>query len=320
MTTLTALIVGSAGHDGRLLIAKLRELHYSVVGVTRETIDIKDPNSVNKLVDELRPKEVYFLAAYHKSSEDVRESDGILFRESMSTNALPAVNFLDAIATFSPRTRFFYASSSHIFAPCENGLQSEETELKPESPYAVSKVCGMMACRYYRKQKDVFACSGILYNHESPTRSSRFVTRKIAEAAVRIASKGGGALTLGNIDAMVDWGYAPDYVDAMHRMLQTDQPQDFVIATGEAHSVKEFARLAFMLVGLDIQDHLEIEPQLLSTQSFVRIGDSARLKMATGWAPTVSFEKLVEIMVSAEIERALITTGGDDQKRREPLM
>lgn len=301
VTNPIAVIVGSGGQDGLLLTDKLKSLGYSVVGLIKDAIDITNPGSVNKFISDVRPKEVYFLAAYHHSSEDAPENEGELFRKSFDVHAVAAINFLDAIANFSPESRFFYASSCLVFEASEDQMQTEVTELRPESPYAISKVAGMNACHFYRSKKGVFASIGILYNHESPIRSIRFVTRKIAEAAARIAQEREGALVLGNLEAKVDWGYAPDYVDAMHRVLQLDTPKDYIVATGESHAVRDFAYLAFKHVGLNYLDYVSEKPNTLSRNNFSRIGDSTRLQLATGWIPSVSFEEMVTIMVDSEL-------------------
>jgi GDPmannose 4,6-dehydratase len=298
---LSAIIVGSGGQDGVLLTEYLMKLGYIVYGVKKNDIDISDPISVNKLISEIHPREVYFLAAYHHSSEDVPENEGDLFRKSFSVHTISAINFLDAIANFSPESRFFYASSCLIFAATEEMMQTENTAFSPETPYAMSKVAGMNACQHYKNKKGVFACSGILYNHESPLRSLRFVTRKIAQAAAKISIAREGDLVLGSLEAKVDWGYAPDFVVAMHKMLQLDKPEDFIVATGESHTVREFAKLAFKHVGLNYLDYVSEKPSTLSRSNFSRIGDPTRLKQRTNWKPTISLEQMVKLMVDAEL-------------------
>lgn len=295
------MIVGSSGQDGQLLTERLQGLGYKIIALSRGSVDITDPEPVIKLISNTHPKEVYFLAAHHHSSEDECIDEGELFRKSINIHTIAAVNFLDAISTRSPTSRFFYASSCLIFPPTENGMQTEDTILRPDNAYAITKAAGMAICKHYREKKGVFASVGILYNHESPLRSSRFVTRKIASAVARIYKQGSGDLVLGDVEAKVDWGYAPDYVDAMHKILQTDRPEEYVIATGEAHTVREFADIAFKHVGLDYRDYLSVRPQALTRKNLTRIGDSSRLRLQTGWKPTVSFENLVCLMVDAEL-------------------
>lgn len=296
-----AVIVGSNGQDGQLLDERLQSLGYEVIGLKKGSIDITNPEEVTKFTTDVQPQEIYFLAAHHHSSEDEQLDDGELFRKSINIHTTAAVNFLDSIANHSPITRFFYASSCLVFSPAENEMQTEDTALRPESAYAITKVFGMMTCWHYRK-KGVFASIGILYNHESPLRSRRFVSRKIAAAAARIAQDGSGSLGLGDLEAKVDWGYAHDYVEAIHLILQTDQPKDYVIASGQAHTVREFADIAFKHVGLDYRNHLSVESQTIYRTNLTRIGDSTRLREETGWKPTISFEELVRRMVDAEIK------------------
>jgi GDPmannose 4,6-dehydratase len=296
-----AVIVGSAGQDGTFLTLLLESHGYVVLGLKRGDLEIADPIAVGGFVATHKPSEVYFLAAHHHSSEDIPDIEGEMFRQSMRTHFDAPVNFLEAIASFSPTTRFFYAASSHVFGPPEKGMQDELTPLQPESVYAITKVAGMMACRRYRNVKGVFSSIGILFNHESPLRSPKFVTRKIAASAARIAKEGQGYITLGNLDTLVDWGSAADYVDAMHRILRTDQPGDYVIATGVLHSVRQFAEIAFQSVGLDYRNHVISKPEILMRHPPPRVGDSSRLRKETGWSPTVDFEEMVRLMVSAEM-------------------
>lgn len=302
MTNPIAIIVGSGGQDGQLLHSHLIALGYSVIGLNRDNIDILSVNDVSKLISEYQPAEVYYLAAYHHSSEDEIIDDATLFHNSFNVHVHGLVNFLDAIAKYSAKSRLFYASSSLIFGNPKDEIQSEDSKLNPENPYAISKVAGMMACRFYREHKGIFAASGILYNHESPLRSARFVSRKIVQAAVNIYRGGQDKLRLGNLGGKVDWGYAPDFVDAMHRMLQVSVPQDFVIATGNARSVREFASLAFSLLGLDYCEYVISDSDVLSRNSSLRLGDASLLRQKTGWEPKTSFENMVAIMIESEMK------------------
>lgn len=295
-----AVIVGSGGQDGQLLTEKLHGIGYQVVGLKRDSINIMNPMEVTNLVSDIQPNEIYFLAAHHHSSEEACESEGELFRQSFNINTVAVVNFLDAITIHSPASRFFYASSSHIFPPAGNEMQAEDTAPRPESAYAITKVSGMLVCQHYRDTKGVFASVGILYNHESPLRARRFISRKIASAAAKIAREGSGSLTLGNLETNVDWGYAPDYVDAMHRILQLPEPADYVVATGEPHSIREFVEIAFDHLGLDYSRYVKTDPQILARNSLVRVGDSSRLRNDTGWAPTICFAEMVRRLVDAE--------------------
>ena len=296
-----AIIVGSKGQDGQLLADLLRGKEYELILVSRGQPDITNASAVSNLVSGTNPDEIYFLAAHHHSSESELESDGPLFRQSSDIHVLSAVNFLDAIASKVPAARFFYASSSHIFPHSAGHLLDEETAPVPENIYAITKHFGMMACRFYRDRRKVFASCGIFFNHESALRSPTYLSRKIAIAAATISKHKTGELVLGDLDALVDWGYAPDYVEAMHRVLQLENPSDYVIASGKAHTVRQFVEIAFSHVGLDYMAHVKVQPNLLSKRVETRIGNASRIKADTGWSPTVSFEEMVMMMVDAEL-------------------
>lgn len=297
-----ALIVGSAGQDGTLLANLLKTRGYEVIGLTRNELDVLVPQRVADYVGEIKPAEIYYLAAYHHSSESLPPSSGDLFRKSMDVHFYGAVNFLDAISLANPSSRFFFASSSHIFGAVEEGAQTEETPYDPKSEYAITKVAGMRACQHYRRVNNVFASTGILYNHESPLRKNNFLSKKIANAAAKICTGGGGVLELANLEANADWGDATDYVDAMHRILQTQKPSDYIIATGRLHTVREFARIAFEYVGLDYKEHVIGNKNMSLRHNDRRVGDYSKLKRDTGWEPSISFEKMVCNLVQAEID------------------
>lgn len=296
-----AIIVGSNGQDGRLLSDHLARKDYRLVPVGREQLDITNADEVSRLVASVGAHEIYFLAAYHHSSQDLKESDGLLFKRSFEIHVSAATNFLDAIATHASTARFFYASSSHIFPHSGGERQDETVPVEPADVYGVTKYAGMMVCRYYREKKGVFASCGILYNHESSLRDPKYLSRKVAKAAAKIARDKSGTLVLGDLDAAVDWGYAPDYVDAMHRILQLERPSDYVIATGKAHTVREFVAAAFRHVGLDYRDYVEVRAGLLTKGKETRVGDSTKLRLHTGWQPTTGFEEMVARMVDAEL-------------------
>lgn len=298
-----AIIIGSKGQDGRLLAELLVKREYELALVGRGQPDITNKCEVDKLVSEVNPHEIYFLAAYHHSSEDVRESDEILFKKSFDIHAMAAANFLEAISVRAPAARLFYASSSHIFPASGGELQNEETPARPENIYAITKYSGMLTCRYYREKRDVFASCGILFNHESSLRSPSYLSRKVAIAAARISRHKAETLVLGNLDVSVDWGYAPDYVDAMHRMLQLEVASDYVIASGKAHTVRQLVEIAFRHVGLDYRAHVQVRPELLTKHIETRIGDSSKLRVDAGWSPSTSFEQMVTSMVDAEMAR-----------------
>lgn len=300
-----AIIVGSNGQDGRHLANLLRNKAYQLACITKESVDITDKANVHELVSSFNPHEIYFLAAYHHSAEAVKESDEQLFERSLELHAAAATYFLEAIARSASNARLLFAASSHIFP--DSGLRAlnEESVPRPGNIYAITKYCGMLSCKYYRDNRGIFASCAILFNHESSLRPPHFLSRKIATAVARISRKQIDSVELGNLDAVVDWGYAPDYVDAMHRILQVRNPSDYVIATGKAHTVREFAEIAFRYVGLDYRDFVKVTPSLLKKQIEARIGDASKLSRDTGWEPSMTFEEMVQRMVQFELSEAL---------------
>jgi len=313
-----ALVIGSKGQDGRLLCGLLHRKGYSVYGVDHalsdrtqsfvnfSTLDVCDLQRLSKLIANLSPDEVYYLAAYHHSAEQPKPP-GQVVALSLQVNTQGLNNVLAAIAdSLTSKARVFYAASSRVFGEPAEDMQDENTPMAPACAYGISKAAGVNLCRYYRSEHDVYASTGILYNHESPLRPEHFVTKKIARAAVRISSGLERELVLGDLDARVDWGWAPDYVEAMHAVLQLDCPSDFVLATGILHSVREFVEIAFSIVGLNWQHHVVERRDLLEGRRAGKTlcGNAARLRAATGWCPRVTFEEMVRIMVAAEEGKA----------------
>jgi len=254
------------------------------------------------VIRRFKPTEVYYLAAFHHSSEDKRQGELELFTKSFEVNTHGLIHFLEAIRTESPKTRLFYASSSHVFGSAKKSPQDENTPLDPENIYGISKATGMMICRYYRKLHSVFASTGILYNHESPLRAERFVSKKIAKGVAKIRAGKASVITLGDLESRVDWGYAPDYVEAMRRILSAKKSDDFVIATGKAHRVGDFAKLAFKRAGVPLKGHLKSRSNLAKKLAPKLVGNSGKLRRVTGWKPTVSFKEIVKILVDSETE------------------
>ncbi len=313
----TALITGITGQDGSYLAEFLLEQGYKVVGMVRRSStvnferiagiqdkvtlvagDLLDEVSLIGILREHQPSEVYNLAA--QSFVQTSWSQPVFTGES---TALGVTRMLDAIRIANPETRFYQASSSEMFGKVVEVPQKESTPFYPRSPYGVAKVYGHWITVNYRESYGMHASSGILFNHESPRRGLEFVTRKISHTVARIACGVEKKLYLGNLDARRDWGYAPDYVRAMWLMLQQDEPDNYVISTGETHSVEEFCRLAFSHVGLDYQDYVEVDPRFLRPAEVdLLVGDASKAKEALGWEPAVSFEQLVGIMVSADLE------------------
>lgn len=301
-----AVVIGSNGQDGTLLMEELLSLNYKVVGIGRNDIDITNSIEVKNLVNEVQPDEIYFLAAYHHSSEDSIEAESELYAKSISVNSVSVVNFLEAIYTILPLCKFFYASSSLIFPSSESHKHTEDSVIDPMCSYSLSKVAGMMACKFYRKKFGIFASIGILFNHESSLRKNNFVTKKISSAVARIYKEKSGEILIGDMGAIVDWGYAPDYVKAIHVILQLDQPDDFIIATGEEHSIKEYLQIAFAHVGLNYFDYVKVKENSITRKPIKRIGDSTKLHLKTGWKPSVSFNQMVCDLIDNELKKDII--------------
>jgi GDPmannose 4,6-dehydratase len=305
-----AIVVGSHGQDGKLLCQLLARKNYRVTEVAKglvsadydRPVDILDSGEVNRLVASRGPDDIYFLAAYHQAAEEKRHDEHSLLRASLDVNVMALTNFLEAIRSASPGSRLFYASSSHIFGNPACAPQDEAFSVNPNSIYGISKAAGTFACRYYRRLHGVHASVGILYNHESIYRDPKFISKKIARAVARIKKGLDSRVVLGNLDAAVDWGYAPDYVDAMFRILRLDQPGDFVVATGKLHTVRDFARTAFACAGLDFRGYVETDGSLVAGGGTSLRGNPSKLMKSTGWQPSVTFEEMVREMVENELK------------------
>jgi GDPmannose 4,6-dehydratase len=322
----TALITGITGQDGSYLAEFLLGKGYQVVGIIRRSSsfntaridhlyqdphepkprimlvygDLNDASSLNKILRDAQPAEIYNLGAqsHVKVSFDIPENTGEI-------TALGTVRLLEAVRDTGVKTKFYQASSSEMFGLVQETPQKETTPFYPRSPYACAKAYAFYIVRNYREAYNLFACNGILFNHESPRRGETFVSRKITRAATRIKVGLQDKLYLGNLEARRDWGYAPEYVEAMWLMLQQAKADDYVIATGENHSVKEFVELAFGLVGLDWTKHVEIDPRYFRpAEADLFLGDSSKARKDLGWRPKSRFEDLVRIMVEADLKLA----------------
>jgi GDPmannose 4,6-dehydratase len=316
--TQRALITGITGQDGAYLAEFLLKRGYQVHGMVRRSssenferighlrdkiqlhqADLLDQLSIVRLVDEVQPHHLYNLAA--QSFVPTSFEQPLLTGEF---TGLGVTRVLEAVRTVDRSIRVYQASSSEMFGSVREEPQSETTPFWPRSPYGVAKVYGHWITVNYRESYDLFACSGILFNHESPLRGKEFVTRKITDAVARIKLGLQKKLRLGNLDALRDWGFAGDYVRAMWMMLSHDTPDDYVIATGEKHSVREFARIAFEHAGLNWENHVEVDPKFLRPAEVTTLcGDCAKAKRILGWAPEVSFHELVQMMVEADLNR-----------------
>ena len=323
-----ALITGITGQDGSYLAELLLEKGYEVYGMSRRAStenvsriahivdrlvllqgDLLDASSLDAALREARPHEVYNLAA--QSFVPTSWNQPVLTAEF---TAVGVTRMLDAIRGFDPGIRFYQASSSEMFGKVREVPQSELTPFHPRSPYGVAKVYGHYITVNYRESYDLFAVSGILFNHESPRRGLEFVTRKITDGVARIKVGLTDELRLGNTDAKRDWGFAGDYVEAMWLMLQQDEPADYVVATGEEHSVQEFVELAFERAELDQDRHVVQDPQFLRPAEVDHlVGDASKARTELGWEAKTSFRALVQLMVEADLERldASIVPAGD---------
>jgi len=314
----TAVITGVTGQDGSYLAELLLEKGYEVIGIVRRTshdsyerighlldrvhvvaADLLDQHSLTMVIRDAKPDEVYNLAA--QSFVPTSWSQPVLTGEF---TALGVTRLLEAIRLAHPEARFYQASSSEMFGKALETPQRETTPFYPRSPYGVAKVYGHWITVNYRESYGMYAVSGILFNHESPRRGLEFVTRKISDAVARIKLGKASELRLGNIDSARDWGFAGDYVEAMWRMMQPQQPGDYVVGTGAKHSVRDFCAAAFGHVGLDWKKYVKTDPRFVRPAEVdVLLADASRARTELGWAPKVGFEQLVHMMVDADLER-----------------
>jgi len=313
-----AIISGITGQDGSYLAELLLDKGYEVTGIIRRAsapnlwriehligkvalrpADLLDQLSLMRVIDDVRPTEFYNLAAmsFVPASWDQPMLTG-------EFNSQGVTRVLEAIRQVDLKVRLYQASSSEMFGKVREVPQTELTPFYPRSPYGVSKVFGHYITVNYRESYGLFACSGILFNHESPRRGLEFVTRKVTDGVARIKLGLADSLSLGNLDACRDWGFAGDYVRAMWMMLQQDQPDDYVVATGIAHSVRDLVDAAFARVGLDWQKYVRVDPAFLRPAEVDHlIGDPAKARTVLGWHATVDFKRLIEMMVDADLER-----------------
>ncbi len=332
----TALITGITGQDGSYLAELLLAKGYTVYGMIRRSsvfnIDriehlyqdphvadyrlrlvygnLMDGSRVTSLLAEIRPDEIYNLGAQSHVKVSFEQPE-----YTTDIDASGVTRLLEAIRSLGLKTRMYQASSSEMFGNIPPP-QNESSPLAPRSPYAAAKAYAYWMCRTYREAYGLFVSNGILFNHESPRRGPTFVTRKITRAVARIKAGKQDELFLGNLDAKRDWGYAPDFVEGMWRMLQARKPDDFVLATGEAHSVREFCELAFGRVKLDWRKYVKVDPRYLRPTEVDHLcGDATKARKVLGWKPTVKFKELVECMVDADMEA--VESGKDDARTEE---
>jgi GDPmannose 4,6-dehydratase len=301
------IIVGSEGQDGKLLTQSLINKGHAVQGIGKKSVKIDGLEKIgshidiisNKAVDDLlcdfKPDQVYYLAAYHESSEglhhikDVNEE----YIKAHSINVLGLLNFLNGIKKQKLKCKLFYASSSLVFGGNFGPMQNELTAFDPQGIYGITKLQGTFLAQEYRKKYDLFASCGILYNHESKWRSPKYLSAKIITTALRIAKGSKEKLVIGNIDAVVDWGHASDYVEAFQSILSIEKPDNYIVATGEGHTVREFIEIVFDYFSIDYAEYVEINKNILTRIHHIKIGNSAKLFKDTGWRPSTSFNDFV---------------------------
>jgi len=313
-----ALITGITGQDGSYLAELLLDKGYEVYGMVRRTStiyyerinhiqddlhliqgDLSDQTSLNTAIRDIQPDEVYNLAA--QSFVPTSWNQPVFTGQA---TALGVTRLLDAVHAFKPDARFYQASSSEMFGKVREVPQKETTPFYPRSPYGVAKVYGHWITVNYRESYNLYACSGILFNHESPRRGMEFVTRKVSYTVAKIKLGLTNELRMGNLDAQRDWGFAGDYVEAMWLMLQQDEPDDYVVATGETHSVQRLLEVAFETVDLNWQDYVVQDPRFMRPAEVdLLVGDPSKAGAKLGWEPRVSFDQLIQMMVEADIER-----------------
>jgi GDPmannose 4,6-dehydratase len=305
-----AIILGVTGQDGTLLYRILEEKKYSILGIGRnnvisnnniwkkyDLIDICDFKAVSKLLQEVQPDEIYHLAAVLHSSQDHVNDHAELFNRSYEVNVLSLFYFLEGIRQFSPHTKIFYAASSHIFGKPVEEPQDENTIINPLTIYGITKANGVFLCRMYRSIHNVFASVGILYNHESWLRGEQFVSQKIVTGAIKCKENPQYRIFLGDLSVEVDWGFALDYVNAMYRILQVPESEDFIIASGEKHTVEEFVRIAFDTVGLDWREFVEERKEIITRMMVSLVGNPNKLLKKTGWKRSQDFSGMVQALV-----------------------
>ena len=310
----TAIIIGFEGQDGQFLYNYLVSKSYKVIGIGRkyistnfseiiQPIDINSLKEVSGIIAKTRPSELYYLAAHHHSSEDVIKDEGTLIHHSYQTNVIAYSNFLESIRVYSPQTRIFYAASSHIFGNPQSEIQNENTEYNPKSIYAITKCSSLQLSKYYRENHGLFCSIGILYNHESHLRKENFISRKVVKIAVEIKNGFKNDLKIGNINTIIDWGYAGDFVEAFVKILKCDKSGEFIIATGQTNKLKTFIKYVFSYLGMDWKEYVKEDPSFLTRKiNGVLCGDYRKLMNLTGWAPKTDLKSLAKIMVDQELE------------------
>lgn len=292
-----ALIFGAHGQDGQLLSRLLTAESAKVTPIGRGDLDLNNLEALKQILQN-EVTEIYYLAAHHHSSQDAISSDeSILYQQSFLVHVTGLANILESMRQYSPHTRLFYAGSSLVFGQPKEEVINESTPFDPRCIYGITKAAGIQLCRYYREKYGLFASVGILFNHESHLRNQKFVIPKIIDAALSIAKGSNTKLILGDITARVDWGYAPDYVEAMKRIVRLQEGDDFIIATGQTYSIQDALEVVFGLLKLDWNQYVEVRPDTVHRKRTTLCGDPSKLQKATGWLPSIGFEEMLSTIL-----------------------
>jgi|688.fasta_scaffold17553_2 GDPmannose 4,6-dehydratase len=293
----TALIIGAGGQDGILLSELLKTKNYRLVLVFKDQLNMSDKFEIEEFIVNNMSDEIYYFASENPSSQD-EESSSI---KSFNTNLIFLINLFEAVINLKIQTKIFYASTSHIFSGNQSLNQTEESIAEPISLYGLTKFYATHACGYYRKNKNIYISTGILFNHESKYRKESFVSKKITLGIKKILNKEISKLELGDIDIQIDWGYAPDFVEAMYKIMQLKYSSDFIISTNETHSLREFLDIAFSHVGLNYLDYININNSIVKRTNNHKIGNNSKLIKSINWSPSVNFKQMVEKLVDDEL-------------------
>jgi len=289
-----AVIIGSRGQDGTILSKYLLKKKYQVTGVDVESeVDITNFNHVESLIKQIKPDEIYYLAAFHQSSQDKPIEQTLLYKKSYEVNVFGYINFLEAVRKHSPESKIFYAASSMIFGNPKKEVQTENSLYCPNTPYGITKLDGVLISRIYREQYNIFASCGIMFNHESEFRTINFITTKIIQGAIDIKKGAKDKLEVGSLSAKVDWGYAYDYVKAMNIILNLKKADDFIIATNKLHSIADLAKVAFSYLDLNWKKCVSENKNVLTRKKKGIRGDYSKLNKTSSWKPSISFEDMV---------------------------
>jgi len=309
-----AIIIGSNGQDGFFLAKSLEKKGYSVIRIDQgilvplsgfegeKPFDICEPSHIDFLVANIKPDGIYHLAAFHHSAQDNYDETLDTFKNSIDIHEVSLFNLLKAIVKYSPNTRLLYAASSLIFGDPPTEFQNENTPINPNNLYGITKASGLFLCRKFRKEHSTFASCGILYNHESSRRQSNFLSKKIVNGVLEARKNPLSKLELGNLESVTDWGYAPDYVEAMINIINLPGADDFIVATGIKHTVKDFVAIAYETAGLDWREHVIQKPGIIKRVTQPLIGDSTKLRKSTGWSPSISFEEMVKSLIEEGVK------------------